>query len=161
VALYRYEPPVDHFIRELKFHHDLSMANLLGQSLASVVETIAVRPDVLVPVPLHPARARQRGFNQAIEISRPVSRVLKIPIDLDGVARVRDTASQARLSLPERRRNLRHAFSARRDFTGQRVALIDDVMTTGETAHHLASTLRKAGAAEVTVWVIARTAGGA
>ncbi|HCU53359.1 MAG TPA: phosphoribosyltransferase [Gammaproteobacteria bacterium] len=160
VALYRYAPPVDHFIRALKFHHDLAMATLLGQSLATAVSNAPAHPDVIVPVPMHPARLRHRGFNQAVEIARPVARELGLAMDLDGVVRVRDTAAQARLTKPERRRNLRRAFEARRDYDGLSVALIDDVMTTGETAHHLARTLLKAGAREVTVWVIARTSSG-
>jgi len=157
VALYHYAPPIDHFIRELKFHHKLAMASLLGKELAAAVQQLPDRPDVLVPVPLHPARLRQRGYNQAVEIARPVARALALPIDYVGIERVRDTASQAQLTRPERRRNLRRAFAARRDFTGLRVALIDDVMTTGETAHQLARILRSAGAADVAVWVVART----
>jgi ComF family protein len=160
LALYRYAPPVDHFIRSLKFHHDLAMAALLGQSLAAAVSNLPVLPDVILPVPLHPARLRHRGFNQAVEIARPVARALGMAVDLNGVVRTRDTASQIGLTKPERRRNLRRAFEARRDYGGLSVALIDDVMTTGETAHHLARTLLKAGAREVTAWVIARTSSG-
>lgn len=157
LALYRYAPPVDHFIRALKFHHDLAMATMLGQMLAATVRSFRPLPDVIVPVPLHPARLRQRGYNQALEIARPVARALQIPLDIDGVVRRRDTASQAQLGKPARRRNLRGAFAARREYAGQHVAIVDDVMTTGETAHQLARALLRAGAREVTVWVIART----
>ena len=113
-------------------------------------------PDCLIPVPLHPTRLRQRGYNQALEIARPLSTRLQIPLEIDAVRRIRATPAQALLPLKERARNVRGAFVARRRFDGQRVAIVDDVMTSGHTANSLAQCLRRAGAENIEVWVVAR-----
>lgn len=160
VALFRYQPPVDHFIRALKFHHQLGLARMLGVRLAERLLQEPYRPDLILPVPLHRRRLRQRGYNQALEIARPVAQKLDVKLDIAGVERSRDTAPQARLSPGERRRNLRQAFRAQRDYSGLSVALIDDVMTSGQTANHLAQTLLTAGAREICVWVVARAGTG-
>jgi ComF family protein len=157
IALYRYAPPVDHFIRELKFHQQLGLAHLLGEQLAKKLLRETSRPDLIIPVPLHNARLRARGYNQALELARPVARKLALNLDIDGVERVRDTPPQATLDQRERQKNLLGAFRVNRDYTGLSVAIVDDVMTTGHTAESLARTLLRAGAREVRVWVIART----
>lgn len=158
-AVFRYAPPVDHFIRALKFHGELGLGRWLGTQLAAnVTATEVSRPDLLVPVPLHRARQRSRGFNQALELARPVARALEVPIDARALRRVRPTEAQSDLPFEARRRNVRGAFAvadpaAIRD---RRIALIDDVMTTGNTVRAAAAALRAAGAAEVEVWVVAR-----
>jgi len=156
VSLYQYAPPVDHFIRAIKFHHDLGLARLLGLRLAATVRKIDWRPEVVLPVPLHPARLRHRGFNQALELARPAADWLNLKPDTDGVERVRNTQSQTTLKLKDRRKNLRGAFRANRDYAGKSVAIVDDVMTTGQTVENLARSLLQAGAREIRVWVIAR-----
>jgi ComF family protein len=159
LALYRYAPPADHFLRALKFHHDLALARLLGERLARrVAEDTSPRPDLILPVPLHRARLRERGYNQALEIARPLAQALRVPLDFRALVRVRATAPQTALAVEQRRRNVRNAFALRdpaavRD---RRVALVDDVMTTGSTVQAAAKCLRAAGASEVEVWVIAR-----
>lgn len=158
VALYRYEPPVDHFIRALKFHHQIGLARLLGERLAERLAGEPYRPDVILPVPLHRGRLRHRGYNQALEIARPVARKLRLKLDIAGVERVRNTAPQTQLSLNERRRNLSRAFHVNRDYSGVSIAVVDDVMTSGQTADSLARSLLRAGARDVQVWVAARTA---
>ncbi len=155
VALYRYESPVDHFIRELKFHHRLGLARMLGERLAVRV-LHEPRPDLILPVPLHRRRLRERGYNQALEISRPVAQKLGVKLDITGVERIRDTTPQTKLSPGARRRNLRRAFRAKCEYSALSVALVDDVMTSGHTAEHLARELIKAGAREVQIWVVAR-----
>jgi ComF family protein len=114
------------------------------------------RPDVLLPVPLHRQRLRQRGFNQALELARPVSRRLCIPLDPWLAVRNKATIPQASLSPKDRYRNVRDAFQVKKDVSGLKIAIIDDVMTTGHTANALANTLKKAGAREISVWVFAR-----
>jgi ComF family protein len=157
VALYRYEYPIDKLVLRLKFHRELGLARLFGEQLAA---RLAVRPipppDLIVPVPLHRARLRSRGYNQALELARPVAARLGVPLDAHGVRRARDTRAQSDLTLTERRRNLRGAFSAGRDYRGLRIAVVDDVMTSGSTIDALARCLTKAGAAEVEAWVVAR-----
>lgn len=158
VALYRYAPPVDHFIRALKFHRELGLARLLGERLAVRLAEASTRPDLLVPVPLHAARLRERGYNQALEIARVVARRLAIPLDAHLLVRTRATAPQSDLPIAGRRKNVKGAFAVRGKncLAGQHVALLDDVMTTGNTVHAAARALRKAGAREVDVWVVAR-----
>lgn len=158
IALYRYAPPVDHFIRALKFHHALGLARLLGERLATRLTGISSRPDLLVPVPLHAARLRSRGYNQALEIARVVSRRLAIPLEVHLLIRTRATAPQSDLPITGRRMNVKGAFAVRNEslLTGKHIALLDDVMTTGNTVHAAARALRKAGAREVEVWVVAR-----
>jgi ComF family protein len=155
-ALYRYEAPVDKLIQRLKFHHELRLARLLGERLAARLAPEADRPDLIVPVPLHASRLRERGYNQALELARPVARRLNIKLDAFGVRRVLPTRAQSDLSLAERRRNVRQAFEAVRDYAGLKVAVVDDVMTSGSTAEALARCLKKAGAEEVSVWIVAR-----
>ena len=157
-ALYRYAPPVDHFIRALKFHHDLGLAHMLGQRLAARLAEALDRPDVIMPIPLHPSRLRRRGYNQALEIARPLARALALPLDYRTLRRVRATTAQSDLPIAERIRNVRGAFAVRAGarLDGLKIALVDDVMTTGSTAQAAAQTLRAAGAEEVRVWVVAR-----
>ena len=158
VALYRYAPPVDHFVRALKFHHDLGVAQLLGRRLAARLAELPDRPDAIVPVPLHRQRLRLRGFNQALEIARPLARMLHVPLEPLLLERVRATGAQSDLPLEQRARNVHGAFAVRRGrpLHGLRVALVDDVMTTGSTVQAASQALRGAGVEEVSVWVVAR-----
>lgn len=158
IALYRFAPPVDHFIRALKFHQQLGMARLLGERLAQRLAEAQARPDLILPVPLHRTRLRERGYNQALEIARPVAHRLEIPLDAFSLRRVRATLPQTGMALAARRKNLRAAFAldARMNLQNLRVALVDDVMTSGSTVQAAAQCLRAAGAQEVEVWVVAR-----
>jgi ComF family protein len=113
--------------------------------------------DFVLPVPLAPARLRARGFNQALEIARHVARATGTRLEPGLAERSRDTASQAELPHAERARNVRGAFRSMRALEGAVVALVDDVMTTGATLDELAATLKRAGAARVVNWVVART----
>jgi ComF family protein len=158
IAAFRYATPADRLIQDLKYHRRLALARVLGRRLAArVARDDAARPDVLVPVPLHPARLRERGYNQSLELARVVARQLGVPLAPHAaVARVRPTASQTRLAPEERQRNVRNAFRIAADFSGRRVAIVDDVMTSGHTAAALAKSLKRAGAGSVSVWVVAR-----
>jgi ComF family protein len=109
-----------------------------------------------VPVPLHPSRYRTRGFNQALEIARPLADRLKLPLCPNLCRRVRPTPPQRLLDAQTRRQNLRGAFQTTADLSGCRIALVDDVLTTGATADALAAVLKQAGAKQVEVWVLAR-----
>lgn len=153
-AVFRYEFPVDRLIQSLKYAHRLASADFLGNFLARIAP--ACRPDLIVPVPLAPARLAQRGFNQALEIARPLARALAAPLEIDHVRRSHDTPPQASLPWKERARNIRHAFACDIDLTGMAVLLVDDVMTTGATLDELAGTLKAHGAARVENCVLAR-----
>lgn len=153
---FRYEEPVRHLIHDLKFRSHVPSARLLGLLLAEELSTLKVRPERLIPVPLHPARYRERGFNQAAEIGRVVAYRLAIPLDLETCTRSRLTRPQAELSATERRHNLRGAFRIRKPPQAHHVAILDDVVTTGSTVNELAKVLRAAGVGRVDVWAIAR-----
>ena len=115
------------------------------------------RPDLLVSPPLAARRLRQRGFDQALEIAKRVGSELRIDVRWKGLSRFGDTLPQPGLGREARRRNLRDAFRCGLDLRDQHVAVVDDVMTTGATAEALARVLKQAGAARVSVWVVART----
>lgn len=150
-----YRFPVDRMIPRFKYHAQLALAPALGHSLADRVAD-APRPDLAVAMPLHPARIRARGFNHAAEIARSVTHRLGLPLDLDACRRIRDTPPQQGLKRDARRRNLRGAFACAGDVAGLRIAIIDDVMTTGASLDALAAALKRAGAADVDCWVVAR-----
>jgi ComF family protein len=111
---------------------------------------------LLIAVPLHQRRLRERGYNQALELARAMKQILDLPIGSGIAVRVRATPDQIGQSAAQRRSNLKGAFEIRGSLEGRHVALIDDVMTTGATLAELASACRAAGAARVEAWAIAR-----
>jgi ComF family protein len=159
----RYEYPVDEMVRRLKYRGDVAMARVLGVLLAEVAAARAAPlPRLLVPVPLHPARLRERGFNQAAAIARYAGRMLDIPSAPHALVRTRDTTSQTFLGVIERMQNLRGAFAARsvaarhRLLEASHVAIVDDVMTTGSTLGEARRQLLAAGVERVETWAVAR-----
>ena len=154
VAAFSYGYPLDAVIRAYKYGGRVAHARLLGSALAAVATRDA---DAIVAMPLAPARLAERGFNQALEIARVVARITGIPLLPFACRKVVDTAPQAQLPWKERAKNVRRAFVCDADLAGRRVAVVDDVLTTGATLNELARVLRKAGAAEVAGWVVART----
>lgn len=156
LAAFSYAFPIDQLIQALKYQQRLAIAPVLGRALALAARS-RPRPDLLIPMPLHPKRLQQRGLNHATEIARVVAADLNMSPDLSVCERVRDTPPQVALAYDQRRRNVRGAFLCRGDVAGKRVALIDDVMTTGTSLDELAATLKKAGALEIEAWVVART----
>ncbi len=163
-SAFRYEFPVDSMIRRLKFDGRLVFGRLLGQLLALELRRRlyargAVRPRFIVPVPLHPARLRERGFNQAAEIARFAGALLAMDVREDLVVRNRDTPPQVDLDAAARRRNLRNAFAVTSAVQDRQIAVLDDVLTTGATATALTGALMAAGARGVELWTVARTLG--
>lgn len=155
-AVLAYEFPLNVLVRQCKYQGALEITRLFADLLAQRLAHRA-QADLILPMPLYPARLAERGFNQAGEIARRLSRQLAIPWLAEGCQRIRDTPSQAGLDLKARRRNLRGAFRCDLDLTGRRVALVDDVMTSGTSLDELARTVKQAGALEVHAWVVART----
>lgn len=154
-AALAYRFPADVLVHSLKFRGELALAPLLGDLLCRSIAGQKV--DCLIPVPLSPARLRSRGYNQALEIARHISRASGARIAPELCERIRDTPAQMELPLADRAKNVRSAFHCPRLIEGAAVAVLDDVMTTGATLEEIAATLKRAGAARVVNWVVTRT----
>lgn len=158
LAACSYGPPLDRWLPRFKFHHDLAAGRLLSQLMVEALAG-APRPQALVPIPLHRSRLRSRGYDQALELARPLARALELPLQTRLLQRTRATAAQSELDAAARRRNLRRAFAVNDAISRPaHVVLIDDVMTTGATLHAAAAALHRAGVARVDAWVCARVA---
>lgn len=156
VAPYRYEFPLVELIHRLKYRGQLPIARILGCLLGRrLAELGAPQVDAIVPVPLHAARERKRGYNQSREIAVFAARELGLPVCDRLARRIRATGEQAMLPAHARRHNLKDAFVVVGD-SPQRVAIVDDVMTTGATVESLALALRQAGCRRIEVWTVAR-----
>ncbi len=149
----RYGFPVDRLIQHLKFARRLASADFCAQCMLA-----GPHPDgtLILPVPLSRQHLRERGFNQALEIARPLARALALPLDATSLTRPRETLPQSRLPWRARKHNVRHAFACSRELTGHTVIVVDDVMTTGATLDAVAQTLKDHGAIRVVNWVAAR-----
>jgi ComF family protein len=152
-----YQGPVPALITGLKFHGRLANARLLAWLMLQRLRQEEDAPELILPVPLHPQRLRERGYNQAVEIARPLAQQLGMALSLNDCIRQRATSPQTALPEPQRRSNLRHAFALKRPLGLSHLALLDDVLTTGSTANELARLLKQSGVARVDVWVVART----
>jgi ComF family protein len=152
-AAFAYAFPADALLRALKYQSRLAVA----EWAAIHIDPPGTRPDYLIPMPLHVNRLKTRGFNQAMEITRALSRRYSIPLLHEAVERVRETEPQAGLPRAERTRNMRNAFECKQEVAGKHVAIVDDVMTSGASLNELARTLKAAGAVQVECWVAART----
>jgi ComF family protein len=159
IAACRYAFPIDALIHACKYGARLAVAPLLGALLARAVA--GERADAIVPMPLSAQRLRERGFNQALEIARAVGRAAGIAVLARACRKPRETPPQAALPWKARRRNVRGAFVCDIDLAGRHIAVVDDVMTTGATLDELARVLKRAGAARVSGWVLARALRGA
>jgi ComF family protein len=157
-APFRYGHPLDLLEARFKFRGDLTAGRVLADLMIERAGTDApMRPALMFAVPLHVSRLRQRGYNQAFELAKMLAGALDIPLDRDGLTRTRATAEQTGLGAAARRRNLRGAFAVVAKSTlPEHVVLLDDVMTTGATVRECARVLRRAGAARVDVWALAR-----
>ncbi len=154
--------PVDRLLQQIKYGGRIALADWAGAVLAAAVRAELARrdgverPQCIVALPLAPGRQRERGFNQAREIALRVARATGLPLAAT-LVRIVGGPPQAALAWSERRSNVRGAFVARSDVRGARIALVDDVMTTGATLAAAAHALTSAGAAQVECWVVART----
>jgi ComF family protein len=159
VAAVDYALPWDGLALRLKFGAQLAFAPMAAQLVrdAMLGQSGLVLPDVLCPVPLGPRRLAERGFNQALEIARPLAGALGVPLQARLLVRPRDTPAQSLMTPTARKLNVRRAFVVEGDVVGRHVGVVDDVMTSGNTLHEVARMLKGAGAARVTNLVFART----
>lgn len=156
IAVFSYSFPLDKLVQAMKYGEQLALANAFAEKLALRIDKSDL-PDGIVPMPLHPAKLRERGFNQSLLLAATVARKLNIELLASACQRVRDTPPQSALPWKERKRNVRNAFRCDKDLSGKRVALVDDVLTTGASLNALAEAVQKRGAAEISAWVVART----
>lgn len=160
LSVFEYATPVDYLVQQLKFGKKLLYASVLGglmaEHFASHYQT-RLLPQCILPVPLHRKRLKERGFNQSLELARPIAKKLNIPLEPFLYQRVRNTLQQSHIPMNQRRHNVDQAFIKSSSKCYQHVAIIDDVVTTGFTVDALSKTLKKNGVKEVTVWCCART----
>ena len=163
-AVFLYQYPIDKMMQRYKYGNMLNISHTFGQLLAEKsplgsLNTSSV--DLIIPMPMHPTRLKERGFNQALEIAKILTKNCKAKLDYKSVERQTLTPPQASLPLKERVKNIKGAFKVNAEIidklAGKRIAIVDDVMTTGASLNELAKTLKKAGASHVECWVIART----
>lgn len=158
LAPLEYTGAARYLLTRFKFHgglaHGVPLVRLMIE--LALARPVSERPEALLPVPIHAHRLRERGFNQALELARPVARALGIPLLSDALARKRSTPPQMSLSESARRANVRGAFELRA-IVPARVALVDDVLTTGATAAELARVLKRHGCERVEIWCACRS----
>lgn len=158
-ALFGYQQPITKLIMDLKFGQALINAKLLGKLLGHRIQTDWYRketlPELLIPMPLHPTRLKERGYNQAIEIAKAL-KFLGIPIDVNLTQRIKPTRPQATLSAAEREKNICDAFSVLKPLKVHHIAVLDDVITTGSTLITFCRLLKNQGVPRIDVWCCAR-----
>jgi len=155
-AVFGYAFPLDKLIQAMKYGERLVLAHAFADKLVGSIERNRL-PDCIVPMPLHPARLRERGFNQSQLLAARIAHKLGIELLPRACRRVRDTPPQSALPWKERKKNMHGAFCCDADLSGKHVALVDDVLTTGASLNALAGAVQERGAAEIEAWVVART----
>lgn len=160
-ALFHYQTPVKQLMLSFKFNNRLVNGKILGEMLAEYLYERYQnhdKPEIIIPVPLHPIRLRERGYNQALELARPVAKKLKIEINKTYAKRKKNTLAQALLPAKERLQNVRKAFEVEASKLNEykHVAVIDDVVTTGNTATELCKTLYREGIVKIDIWCLAK-----
>ncbi len=155
-----YAPPINYFIVQLKFHANLAAADVLAHLLSDKIKAYYQHnppwPEVIIPTPLHWRRLCKRGFNQAVEIAKPLAKEFNIPLDMRHHKRKRATKMQSDLSAKDRSLNVKSAFIVSNPFPWQHVAIVDDVVTTGSTIQEFAHTLKAAQVKRIDIWACAR-----
>lgn len=157
VAPFSYEPPLDHYVRALKYRGARALGRAFALLAAPALRASGEEVDAFVAVPLNRARLAERGYNQAHEIARTLARVLGVPALVRGIARHAATPPQTGQGALERRLSVAHAFRVERRLDGRRIAIVDDVVTTGATVNALAAALKAAGASRCLAVAVART----
>jgi ComF family protein len=156
LVAYCFEEPLRSLLHRFKYHNGLYLSSFLSHLVIQAIKKEDKTPQCLIPVPMHPKRIRERGFNHAAILTQSLAKKLRIPYDISACQKIINTAPQASLDGEQRQKNLHHAFKTKK-IPYQHVALIDDLITTGATANELARTLKKAGVKQVDLWCCART----
>lgn len=156
-AAFYYCFPIDRLILGLKFSNKLVYAKLLAHLFCLKYQNSINKPDFIIPIPLHPTRMKQRGFNQSHEIAKIIAKKLQIPVIANACERILDTQPQLALPAKLRTKNVRKAFQVKQPIPAQTIAIVDDVVTTGSTVQELAKLLKKQGVKRVDIWCCAKT----
>lgn len=158
-VLFNYDYPANELIKAFKFNQRPELAKIFARRLAGKLnnKNLCLQPPVLVPVPLHKKRQRQRGYNQSLEIARQLSKLLGLELNTSLCSRIKNTDPQSTLPMKTRKKNVAGAFSLITDQIPKHVAIIDDVITTGSTINELARLFKQGGCQRIDVWAIART----
>ncbi len=154
-ALFTYGYPVDALLQHYKYNNALYLSQTFAQLLSAKMQDKDI--DLIIAMPLHPSRIKERGFNQSLELAKIVAKQHRIALDSTTCNRIKNTPPQASLPLKNRLKNMQGAFECKQSFAGKHIALIDDVMTTGSSLNELAKTIKNAGARKVSCYVLART----
>lgn len=156
-CLFNYKEPISSLITQLKFNGNLMIAKLFAQYWIDYFNDHENKfPELIIPVPLHYQRLKERGFNQALEIAKPIGKYFNIPVDTRTCIKLKNTAQQSSLSASKRQKNLKNAFGLSDSINKQHVAILDDVMTTGNTVSEITFLLKKAGVGRVDILCCAR-----
>lgn len=158
ISAFRYAYPLDRLVQAYKFRAHLSLLPLFADALIHAIQQHDSQPlpDLVLPLPLAPKRLAERGFNQSAVLAEKIASRLAVKFESRGMLRLRETPPQSGLNREARLKNVRGAFDCAKPLAGMRVAIVDDVMTTGATLSEAARALKRAGAKEVSAWVIAR-----
>jgi ComF family protein len=157
LAPFSYGSPLDHYVHALKYRGSRTLGRAFALLIVPALRALRADVDALVAVPLHRTRRYERGYNQAQELARTLARELELPALERGIARHSATPTQTGQGAGERLASVAHVFRVTRNLAGQRIAIVDDVVTTGATVNALAAELRAAGAARCSVIAVART----
>lgn len=156
ISAFAYANPIRQLVSQFKYQRQLAIGEMLSEILTAKVLESAPSIEAILPVPLHPSRLRLRGFNQALELARPLAKELKRPLLLSQVHRQKNTLEQSSLSGKQRRSNLKQAFTISGPIPYTSIAIVDDVMTTGSTVGELSALLKRNGVNYIEVWCVAR-----
>lgn len=156
IIYYRFEGPLRRFIHQFKYENALYLANILSHLMLNAWLDNPSHAECLIPVPMHSKRIRHRGYNQAMVLTKILAKKLNLPYEMTSCQKILNTPPQASLAKDERQQNLKNAFRIE-SIPYQHVVLIDDILTTGNTANEMASALKKAGVEQVDIWCCART----
>lgn len=161
VALFNYQSPVSQLILAMKFHRKLAYARLLAEILAEKGNkhyNNRPKPDLIIPMPLHSNRLKKRGYNQALELAKPLAKKLNVPFSNELCSRIVDTQTQSSMIASNRQHNVKQAFAVHTSLKDKYILIIDDVITTGSTVSALSQQLKLAHAKTIDVWCCAKTA---
>lgn len=160
VIAFYYQSPIAEILHKLKYQNGLEYASAIAHSLAVSLFTqfdSTTKPEIIIPIPLHQNRLKQRGYNQVAEIVKYLSPIIEIPICWDALERIKDTHAQVGLSEAKRRKNISNAFAIKNPLETKSVLLVDDVITSGSTMVSAAQCLKSANIDNIIVAAIAKT----